>query len=59
MNMEQLVEWEGEAEVLEENLSQCHLVHHKSNMTSPRIEAGGQPPELWHGLVRIRKMQNA
>jgi hypothetical protein len=35
MIMEQLVEWglAGETEVLGENLSQCHFVHHKSHMT--------------------------
>jgi hypothetical protein len=35
MIVEQLVECElaGETEVLGENLSQCHTVHHKSHMT--------------------------
>jgi hypothetical protein len=40
MNMEQLAEWEftRETEVLEENLPQCHFIHHKSYMASPGIE---------------------
>jgi hypothetical protein len=57
--VEQVVEWRlaGETEVLGENLSQRHFVHHKSYMTRlgieagpPRWEASEQPPELWHGL---------
>jgi hypothetical protein len=42
MSVEQSVEWKSaeETEVLEENLSQCHLFHHKSHMTCPGIEPG-------------------
>jgi hypothetical protein len=49
MIVEQLVECElaGETEVLGENLPQCHYIHHKSNMTLPRLEPG--PPRLEDG----------
>jgi hypothetical protein len=40
MIVEQLVEWRlaGDTEVLGENLSQRHFVHHKSHMTRPGLE---------------------
>jgi hypothetical protein len=42
--VEKLVEWRlvGETEVLGENLSQRHFVHHKSHMTRTGFEPG--PP---------------
>jgi hypothetical protein len=64
MSVEQSAElMVGEADVLGEDLPNCHSVHHKSNMTSSRLEAGpprwegDQSPELWYGLVVDIKFQ--
>jgi hypothetical protein len=44
--VEQLVDWQlaGETEVLGENLSQHHFVHHKLHMIRPGLEPG---PPRW------------
>jgi hypothetical protein len=35
MNVEEFVEWElaRETETQGENISECHIIHHKSNIT--------------------------
>jgi hypothetical protein len=49
MNVEQSLEWElaGETEVLGENLSQFHFVHHKSHRKWPGLEPGPPQLEAW------------
>jgi hypothetical protein len=45
--VEQLVEWRlaGEAEMLGENLSQCHFLRHKFHRIWTGLEAGPPPWE--------------
>jgi hypothetical protein len=41
-----MIDWQGETELLGENLPQCHVVYHKSHMSRTGIEPGsphGQP----------------
>jgi hypothetical protein len=50
--------YQGKTEVLGNNLSHCHFVHHKCCMDWPEIETGplrwqtdNKVPETWQGLT--------